>query len=401
MTPARRKEAEKGIADSMAHDVLEWGSGSRSLVTKELWTDDFKVNFGPQHPSTHGVLRLVVTLDGEVVKHVEMVCGYLHRGIEKIAENRSALQIIPFTDRVDYVAAMNSNHAVSLAAERLMAMDVPERGQFLRVIMAELNRVASHLLWWGDIALNLGAVTPFFYAFRERELILDLFEEACGQRLTYNYIRPGGVSHDIPQGWEERCAAAVRAIRRRLPEYHRLLTNNAVFQMRMRGIGAISTEEAVEWGLSGPTLRGSGVKFDVRKSEPYDVYTRLKFDIPVGKRGDSFDRYMVRMNEIEQSLSLVEQCLRMLPSAQGPHARKLGMTARLPEGEILARTEAPRGEMSVYMRGSNSAKPWRMKIRTASLANIAVLDWLCRGLKIADLIAVFGSLDIIVPEVDR
>ena len=401
MTPAGEGGAGKSLADSMARDVLEWKPSPAGLVTRELWTDEFKVNFGPQHPSTHGVLRLIVTLDGEIVKHVELSCGYLHRGIEKIAENRSALQIIPFTDRVDYVAAMNSNHAVSLAAEKLMGIEVPERGQVLRVIMAELNRIASHLLWWGDIALNLGAVTPFFYAFRERELILDLFEEACGQRLTYNYIRPGGVSHDIPAGWEERCTSAVKAISKRLPEYHRLLTNNAVFQMRMRGVGVISAEEAIEWGLSGPTLRGSGVRFDVRKSEPYDVYGRLKFDIPVGKRGDCFDRYMVRMNEIEQSLSMVEQCLAMLPSSQGPHAKKLGMTARIPEGEVLARTEAPRGEMSVYMRGNGSAKPWRMKLRTASFANLAVLDRLSRGAKIADLIAIFGSLDVVVPEVDR
>ncbi len=382
----------------MVLEIVEWSSEPIE-ITKELWLDNFDVNFGPQHPSTHGVLRLVVTLEGEVVKKVVPHCGYLHRSIEKICENRTLLQIVPFTDRIDYVASMNMNHGFALGVEKLLGIDVPERAQYIRVIVAELNRLASHLLWWGDIALNLGSVTPFFYGFRERELILDLFEEVCGQRLTYNYIRPGGVSHDLPEGWIERCGNTITKIRSRFRDYHRLLTNNAIFQIRMRGIAEINKEDAINYGMSGPSLRASGVKFDVRKAEPYDVYDRVKFEIPVGTRGDCFDRYMVRMNEMEQSISIIEQCIVQLPD--GPYQKKLSMMQRLPNAEAFARTEAPRGEYSVYIRGTGDKKPWRVKFRTGSFSNLAVLDQLSRGYKIADLVAIFGSLDIIVPEVDR
>lgn len=391
---------KKSVAERMARDVLEWDY-NREVVSQDIWTDSLELNIGPQHPSTHGVLRLVASLDGEVIKKIVPHCGYLHRSIEKICENRTVLQIVPFTDRIDYVAAMNGNYAFSLAAEKLLGIKVPERAQCIRVIMAELNRIASHLLWWGDIGLNSGATTPFFYAFRERESILDLFEEACGSRLTYNYIRPGGVSHDLPDGWEKRCSDFLDVLLRKIPDYHRLLTNNAIFQMRTRRVGMISAEDAVSWGMSGPSLRGSGVQFDVRKQEPYDLYAGLSFDVPVGRHGDCFDRYMVRMREMEESVSIIRQCLKRLLSAEGGHATKLGMMARLPSGEAFVRSEAPRGEMAVYLRGSGDMKPWRVKFRTASFANIAALDQLCRGHKVADLMVIFGSLDVIVPEVDR
>lgn len=391
---------KKSVAERMAKGVLEWDY-RREPVTQDIWTDSLDLNIGPQHPSTHGVLRLVVSLDGEVVKKIVPHCGYLHRSIEKICENRTVLQIVPFTDRIDYVAAMNCNHAFSLAAERLLGIEVPERAKHIRVIMAELNRIASHLLWWGDIALNSGAMTPFFYAFREREFILDLFEEACGNRLTYNYIRPGGVSHDLPEGWEGRCSDFLDLLLKRIPEYHRLLTNNAIFQMRTRRVGMISAEDAVGWGMAGPSLRGSGVRFDVRRQEPYDTYDKLRFTVPVGRHGDCFDRYMVRMREIEESASIIRQCLKRLPAAEGGHATKMGMMARLPDSEVFVRSEAPRGEMGVYIRGANGVKPWRVKFRTASFANLAALDQLCRGHKVADLMVIFGSLDVVVPEVDR
>lgn len=391
---------KKSVAESMARTILEWDYEKDELI-QDVWADRLTINIGPQHPSTHGVIRLVVILDGEVVNKIQPHCGYLHRSIEKISENRTILQIMPFTDRIDYVASMNANHAFSLAAERLIGIEVPERAQYVRVIMAELNRIASHLLWWGDLAHNLGAMTPFFYAFREREMILGLFEQVCGSRMTYNYIRPGGVSHDLPEGWEGQCRDFLDYLLKRLPEYHRLLTNNAIFQMRTRRIGNINAEEALSWGLSGPSLRGSGIRFDVRKHEPYDIYKKLHFNVPIGRRGDCFDRYMVRMNEIEESVRIVRQCLRRLPRAEGSHTKKVSMLVKCPDREAFVRTEAPRGEMSVYIRGSNEVKPWRVKYRTASFSNIAALDQMCRGHKVADLMAIFGSLDVIAPEVDR
>ncbi|MBS3164729.1 NADH-quinone oxidoreductase subunit D [Candidatus Woesearchaeota archaeon] len=385
----------------MAKDVIE--QPVRHEVTRDLWTDDFNVNIGPQHPSTHGVLRLVVTLDGEVVKKVQPYCGYLHRSIEKISENRTLLQLVCFSDRVDYVAAMNANLAVCLAGEKIAGIEVPERGQYIRVIMAELNRIASHLLWFGDFGLNLGAGTPFFYAFREREQVINLFEEVCGNRLTYNYIRPGGVAFDLPEKWVERCQSFLDYFLTKLPEYHRLVTNNPIFQVRTRGIGVVTREEALNWGLSGPSLRGSGVDFDVRRDDPYEVYANLKFRVPLGTRGDTFERYLCRMMEMESSVDIIRQCLEKLPGAQGGHAKKVSMLARIPANrEVLVRTEAPRGEMSVYMcSGTGGPKPWRVKYRTASFANLAALDQLSRGYKIADLMAIFGSLDVVIPEIDR
>ena len=391
---------EKTIAERMTKDILEWDSEPEEL-TQDIWTDSFNISIGPQHPSTHGVLRLAVSLNGEVVTKVVPHCGYLHRSIEKISEGLTVLQIVQLTDRVDYVAAMNANHAFCLAAEKLIGIEVPERAQYIRVIMAELNRIASHLLWVGDFALNLGALTPFFYGFRERERIIDLFEEVCGNRLTYNYIRPGGVSFDLTEGWEDKCLDFLDYFLKKLPDYHRLITNNPIFQMRTRGIGKLSAEDAIAWGLSGPTLRGSGVKFDMRKWEPYDVYSKLRFNVPTGKRGDCFDRYMVRMREMEESVKIIRQCLKKLPRAEGTHAKRVSMLVRCPDREVFVRSEAPRGEMSVYIRGINKPEPWRVKYRTASFANIAVLDQMSRGHKVADLMGIFGSLDIVIPGVDR
>lgn len=355
---------------------------------------------GPQHPSTHGVLSLELKLDGEMVRDCTPHIGYLHRSMEKIAENRTYTQFIPFTDRLDYVASMNNNLGYVMAVEKLLNIEIPERAKYIRVIVAELNRIASHLLATGTFAQDLGAfATPLFYCFRERERIVDIFDRICGNRLTYNYIRIGGVQFDLPAGIDEDIKKFIKYMRSKVDDYDWLLTYNTIFLARSKHIGVLPSELAINYSVSGPNLRASGVKWDLRKDEPYLVYEKMEFDIPVGKNGDSWDRYKVRIEEIRQSLRIVEQAIEALP--EGDPTVKVGRIHKAPPAEAYFRTENPRGELGFYVVGDGSAYPYRLKIRSPSFSNLAVLPELVKGLKVADLVCVLGSLDLLMGEIDR
>ena len=362
-------------------------------------TEEFVVNMGPHHPSTHGVCRLLLTMDGERVTKIEPYIGYLHRAIEKICENRTYPQCIPILDRFEYVTAMSCNYVFALAAERLAQIQVPERAEYLRVIMLELNRIASHLLWYGTTALDLGAITPFLYGFRERELILDLFEMTCGQRITYNYIRIGGVSRDIPPQFVPKCREAVKTISEKMADYEGLLNENPIWIARNKGVGVMSPELAIAYGVSGPALRASNVKYDLRRNDPYSIYDRFDFDIPTQSNGDCYDRYIQRLQEIKQSLRIVTQALNGLP--EGDIKAKISPNFKPPAGEVYARVENSRGELAVYVQSDGSNKPLRLKARGGSYNHLQVLPEIGKGLLIADIVAIMASLDIIMPEVDR
>lgn len=368
-------------------------------MSSRIRTDLIEINMGPQHPSTHGVLRLDTTLDGEVVVRCKPDVGYLHRGVEKLAENRTWIQFIPITDRLDYLASMLGNAAYVGAMEKLGQIEVPERAEYIRVIMMELQRIASHLVFFGSMALDLGATTPFLYAFREREKILDLFEMACGARLTYNYFRPGGVSRDLPAGFYEQCKAYIKLQREKLPEYDNLFTNNQIFIARARNVGVISAEDAVNFSLSGASLRGSGVAYDVRRADPYSVYDKLDWQVITYPEGDSLARYMVRMMEIRQSLSIVEQALDAMPD--GELKCKTPPRFKLPAGEVYYHIESARGDVGVYLVSDGGEKPYRLRWRAPTFINLGALDTLVRGWKLADIVAVLGSLDVVLGEVDR
>ena len=361
--------------------------------------EELIINIGPQHPSTHGVLFLQLKLDGEVVVDCQPHIGYLHRSIEKIAENRTLVQFVPFTDRLDYIASMNNNVGFCLAAEKLLGISAPLRAQYLRVIVAELNRVASHLLAIGTFAQDLGAyATPLFYALRDREKVVQIFDQLCGQRLTYDYVRVGGVSGDLPSGVDQLIRDFIAYERRMLAEYHDLLTGNVIFCARSRNIGVLSKEAAVNYGVTGTNLRASGVAWDVRKDEPYLVYDKFDFKVITGQKGDSWDRYDVRMREIEESLKIIEQALGGLP--EGDPVAKVNKVFRL-TGETYMRTENPRGELGFYLVGDGGPLPYRLKIRAPSFSNLSVLSHLVRGLNISDTVCVLGSLDIVMGEIDR
>jgi len=372
----------------------------RVLNNTELRDEEFLINMGPQHPSTHGVLRLVLKMEGEFIRDLVPHVGYLHRSIEKIAENRTYNQFMPYTDRIDYCASMPSNQAWAVAIEKLAGIEVPEKAEYLRVIMTELNRIASHLIYLGVMSLDLGAVTPFLYTFREREWILDLFEMTCGQRLTYHYIRIGGVSRDIPPEFGKSLKAFVADFRKKLDDYEAILTENPIFLGRTKNVGVLPLDVAKDCGASGPTIRGSNFAWDIRKAEPYSVYPKLNFTIPTGKVGDVWDRYIVRIQEMRQSCNLAEQALDGLPESDVIRA-KLPAVLKPPAGEVFSRIEAPRGEMGYYVVSTGDKKPYRVKIRTASYGNLQVLAPISIGWKIGDLVAIFGSLDVILPEVDR
>jgi NADH-quinone oxidoreductase subunit D len=370
------------------------------LDIKDLRDEEFIVNMGPQHPSTHGVLRLMLKMDGEFIRDMTPYVGYLHRSIEKIAENRTYNQFMPYTDRIDYCASMPCNQAWAVAIEKLAAIEVPERAEYIRVIMVELNRIASHLLYLGIMSLDLGAITPFLYTFREREQVLDLFEMTCGQRLTYNYIRIGGVSRDLTPEFDKTCRAFLKNFRKKIEDYEAILTQNPIFLGRTKGVGVLPLELAKNAGASGPTIRGSNFEWDIRKIEPYSVYPKFDFKIPTGKNGDVWDRYMVRIEEFRQSCNIIEQALNGLPEGDSIKA-KLPAVLKPPKGEVFSRIEAPRGEMGYYVVSTGDKKPYRVKIRTASFGNLQVLAPISINWKIADLVAIFGSLDVVLPEVDR
>jgi len=362
-------------------------------------TEELLLNVGPQHPSTHGVFRIVVKLDGEVIKEATPVMGYLHRGTEKLAENLNYTQIIPYTDRMDYVSAMTNNYVLVHAVEKMMQLEIPERAEFLRLIVMELQRVASHLVWWGTYLLDIGAMSPFLYAFRDREIIIDLFNELCGARLTYNYMRVGGVKWDAPPGWIDKVRDFIPYMRKRLKEYDKLVSGNEIFLARIKGIGTYDAETAIAYGLSGANLRCTGVKWDLRKEEPYSLYDRFEFDVPVGTGGDCYTRYVLRLEEIHQSLRILEQAVEQFPG-DGETMGKVPRVIRPPEGEIYARIESPRGEIGCYIVSRGKQEPYRLKFRRPSFVNLQILPKLLVGETMTNLITILGGVDIVVGEVD-
>ena len=363
-------------------------------------TEPFVLNMGPVHPSTHGVFRMRVTLDGEVVVDIEPIFGYLHRGIEKLAEQRTYTGIIPLTDRLDYISSMSNNLAYCLAVEKLAGIKVPERAEYIRVIIAELQRVAALLIAVGAFLNDCGAFfTPFLYMFRERERIVDLFEMVSGQRLTYNYMRVGGVSQDLPEEFMPALRKFMNMMPRFMAEYDRLLVQNEILIARAKGVGILTGEQAINCSVSGPVLRASGVNWDIRKADPYSIYDRFDFAIPTQTTGDCYDRYRQRVEETRQSLHIIRQAMEQIPS--GPVRAELPQLIRPPAGEAYAHIEAPKGELGFYLVSDNSIAPYRCHIRPPSLINLTALRDMVRGWKIADLIIIFGSIDITVGEIDR
>jgi NADH-quinone oxidoreductase subunit D len=376
------------------------------MVTKTpaLATQEIFLNMGPQHPSTHGVLRLILRLDGEVVQQVIPDIGYLHRGLEKLAEALTYKQFIPYSDRLEYLSAMNVSHVYCMAVEKLAGIEVPERAEHVRVIMAELNRITSHIIACGALAMDIGAFTPFLHSVIERENFNDLFEMTCGQRLTYNYMRIGGVSKDLPPGFAEKTRRALDDLERRWEELTRLISENEIFIQRLAGVAPLSLKDAYSYNITGANLRASGGDWDLRRDESYSAYDRFKFDVPVGRGergpiGDSYDRYLIRLREVPQSIRIVRQALEGLPG--GDVIAKVPRRLKPPAGEVFVRAENPRGEMAVYLESDGSDKPYRLKFKTASFNALGAFSSICRGVMIADLVAVIGSFDIVMPEVDR
>lgn len=362
-------------------------------------TEELLLNVGPQHPSTHGVFRIVVKLDGEVITEATPVMGYLHRGTEKIAENLNFTQIIPYTDRMDYVSAMTNNYVLVHAVETMMGLEVPLRAEFLRLIVMELQRVASHLVWWGTYLLDIGAMSPFLYAFRDREMIIDLFNELCGARLTYNYMRVGGVKWDAPPGWMDKVRDFIPYMESKLLEYDKLVSGNEIFLARIKGIGRYDAATAIDYGLSGANLRCTGVDWDIRKAEPYSLYSRFDFDVPLGKVGDCYDRYRIRLEEIRQSLRILKQALEQFPEG-GETMGKVPRAIRPPAGEVYVRIESPRGEIGCHIVSKGKAEPYRLKFRRPSFVNLQILPKLLVGETMTNLITILGGIDIVVGEVD-
>ncbi len=357
------------------------------------------INVGPQHPATHGVLHLVITLNGETIKKVEPHLGYIHRSIEKMCESLSYRQFIYVTSRMDYLSAHMNNHACALCVEKGLQVEVPPRAQVIRLLMDELTRIASHELWWGAMAMDLGAFTPFFHAFRERETINDIMEETCGARLTMNYMVPGGVMHDLHPDFQKRVKEFMLLYKRKIHEYDELVTGNVIFQNRMKGIGYLSPEDAISYGCTGPVARGSGVSCDIRKVAPYEGYDRLEFDEVLETGCDSFARYLIRIKEMNQSIRIIEQLIDNIP--EGDFQAKTKAVLKLPKGEFYTRVETARGELGVYIVSEGGTTPYRIKFRSPGFSNLSALDKMARGGKIGDLIAMMGTLDLVIPDIDR
>ncbi len=390
----------------------------------ELRTETMVLNLGPHHPSTHGVFRAAVELDGEVVNDVVPHLGYLHRGVEKLCEHKTYYQILPITDRLDYMAASYNNFAYCLSVEKLLGIEIPPRGQAIRVIIGELTRIFSHLFWLGTHAHDLGAMTPIFYALREREEIMNLFEMVAGGRLTPSYFRIGGLAADLPAGFEEKVRAFIRGFPEKVNEYEQLLTKNKIWLERAQGIGVLSPDEALALGISGPMLRASGVAWDIRKSNPYSGYDKYEFDLPVYHDGDVYSRYLVRINEMRQSCRICEQALDGLPegaiNADVPkvvlpskkktlneieslirHFMIIEEGFKPPVGEVYSSVESPRGELGFYIVSDGGSKPYRLKIRPPAFVNLQALSVMAKGRLFSDLIAILSSIDIVLAEVDR
>jgi len=369
------------------------------ITTDEIKTDEYLVNMGPQHPSTHGVLRLLVKLEGEIVHNVEPHIGYIHSGIEKMTESLSYPQIIHLTDRMDYLSAHMNNEAVCLCIENALQVEVPERVKYIRTIFDELQRLASHQLWWCASGMDLGALTAFFYGLRDREDILDIFEETTGARLTLNYSVPGGVMFDIHPNFQTRVKAFLKKFKKILPEYDKLLTGNIIFQNRTKGVGVLSKEDAIAFGVTGPTGRASGFSCDVRKHHPYSAYPYIKFDEKLGTDGDSFMRWKLRMDEMWESIHIIEQLIDNIP--EGDYAVKMKGVIKLPEGEFYQRVETARGEFGVYIVSDGKKNPYRVKFRSPGFSNLFTINHIAKQWKIADLVAIMATFDLVIPDIDR
>ncbi|MFI5171601.1 MAG: NADH-quinone oxidoreductase subunit D [Chitinophagales bacterium] len=367
------------------------------ITTTEL--GDLVINVGPQHPSTHGVLHLIITLNGETIKKIEPHLGYIHRSIEKMCESLSYRQFIYVTSRMDYLSSHINNHGCALVVEKGLQIEIPKRAQVIRVLLDELTRIASHQLWWGAMAMDIGAITPFFHAFREREMINDIMEKTCGARLTMNYIVPGGLMGDLHPDFQKDVKEFVAFFRSKVHEYHQMVTGNVIFQNRMKGVGFISKEDAVSYGCSGPVARASGVSCDIRKLYPYDCYNEVQFNEVIETGGDCFARYLVRMEEMVQSLHIIDQLIDNIP--EGDFQAKTKAVLKLPKGEFYSRVETARGDFGVYIVSEGGMTPYRIKFRSPGFSNLSALDHMCRGQKIGDMVAVMGTLDLVIPDIDR
>ena len=361
--------------------------------------EEYVINMGPQHPSTHGVLRLVVSLKGETVRSVEPHIGYVHRGMEKMCESITYNQIIHLTDRMDYLSAHINNEAVCLTVEKALETDIPDRIKVIRTIMSELTRIQSHQLFWATFGMDLGGLTCFFYGLRDREKILDIFEETCGSRMIVSYNCPGGLMYDIHPDFQKRVKEFIKYFRKTLPEYDQLLTGNVIFHERTMGIGKLSLEDAISFGITGPSGRASGFSCDVRKHEPYSAYDRVKFNEVLYKEGDTFHRYLARIQEMRESMDIIDQLIDNIP--EGPYAVKMKPVIKLPEGEYYQRVETARGELGVYIVSDGNKNPYRVKFRSPNFVNLSALNHMANGFKIADLVAIGGSLDLVIPDIDR
>jgi len=370
---------------------------------EHLETDELVVNLGPQHPSTHGVFRMVVTLDGEKITHLEPVMGYLHRNHEKIGERNTYIQNMPFTDRLDYLSSMSNNFGYALAVEKLMKVTPPERAEYIRVIMAELTRICNHVWAIGFLLNDLGAFfTPALYAIEERELILDLFEAASGSRMMCNYFRFGGVARDLPVGWLEKCRELVfDRLPKKVDELDYFLSENEIIRARCENSGVLTGDDAVKYSVAGPVLRASGVAYDVRRAEPYSIYDRFDFDVAVRNHGDVYDRYLLRLDEVRQSIRILKQALQQIPEKGEIQAGKKQYQTRVPAGQAYGRVEGPKGELGFYVVSDGSPNPYRYHIRAPSFINLTALGPMSVGQKIADVVIILGSIDIVLGETDR
>jgi NADH-quinone oxidoreductase subunit D len=385
-----------------SHEVtaLVRGGGVDIIPAGEFQTEEMILNIGPQHPATHGVLRIVIELDGEVIKRAEPVSGYMHRGAEKLAEYRDARQTLVLMNRHDWLSAFNNELGWTIAVERMAGIEVPDRAQWIRTMLAEWNRIMNHLVFMGSYPLELGAITPLFYTFREREMCQDLVESATGARMHHSFARVGGLKDDLPRGFLSRSADVLQAVRRMVREYEQLIMGNEIVFARCRDVGPMSKEMAIAYGCSGPVAQAAGVPIDPRKDEPYEKYGEVEFNVPVGERGDSYDRLWVLVERVKESCNIIEQCMDRLPP--GPfRASGLPKTLTIPEGEIYVRQENPLGIMGYYVVGAGKKQPYRLKMRTASFSNISVLPAMLPGTMIPDLIAILGSIFFVVGDVDK
>ena len=371
-------------------------------IIKETVTDkkeEYIINMGPQHPSTHGVLRLVVTLKGEIVKNVQPHIGYIHRGIEKMCEFITYPQIIHLTDRMDYLSASINNEGVCLAVEKALEIDIPDRIKVIRTIFSELTRIQSHQLFWASYGMDMGGQTCFFYGLRDRERILDIFEETTGGRMLLSYNCPGGLMYDIHPNFQKRVKDYIKYFRKVLPEYDAILTGNVIFTSRTKDVGYLSLEDAISYGVTGPSGRASGFSCDIRKHAPYSAYDRVKFNEVLYNNGDTFHRYLARVEEMRESMNIIEQLIDNIP--EGPYAVKMKPIIKLPEGEYFQRVESARGELDTFIISDGNKNPYRIKFRTPCFVNLGVLNHITKDFKIADLIAIAGSLDLVIPDIDR